>query len=124
MNLEILSDSSAHMNGSLSQKLGGLLPPLQKIYLGFVFAITSSIGGEPILDNSAEGSGMVENLVIMDGQSCEMSTSISGVEATEDTIDEREEREVVREEMVLEKNFERVCDVKYGEEKPYNDFVT
>jgi hypothetical protein len=124
MNLEILSDSSAHVNGSLSQKFEGLPPPLQKIYLGFVLAIMSSIGGEPILDNSAEGSGTAENLVIIEGQSCETSTSTSEVEAIEDAIDEREEREVVREETVLENSFETVCDVKYGDEKPYDGFVT
>ncbi len=100
------------MNGSLSQKLGGLLPPLQNIYLGFVFAIMSSIGGEPMLDNSAKGSGTDEKLVIMDGQSCETSTSTSGEEATEDAMDEREEVQAAREEMVLESNFATVCDVK------------
>jgi len=123
MNLEVLSGSSAHANGSLSQKLGGLPPPLQKIYLGLVFAIMSSIGGEPILDNSTEGSGTVESLVIMEGQSCETSTSTRGVEATEDAMDEREEREAVREETVLNNNLETVCDVKYGDEKPYNSFI-
>lgn len=57
------------------------------------------------------------------GQSCETSTSTRGVEATEDAMDEREERETVREETVLDNNLETVCDVKYGEEKPYNSFV-
>jgi len=83
----------------------------------------SSIGGEPIVDNSTEGSGTVESLVITVGQSCETSTSTRGVEATEDAMDEREERETVREETVLDNNLETVCDVKYGEEKPYNSFV-
>jgi len=107
-----LSVSSAHANGSLSQKLGGLPPPLQNIYLGFVLEIISSIGGEPTLDNSAKGRGAVEKLVIMDGQSCETSTSTSGDEGTEEAIDEREEAQAAREETVLESNFETVCDVK------------
>ena len=99
------------MNGSLSQKLGGFPPPLQNIYLGFVLEMMSSIGGEPILDSSAKGSGTVEKLVIVDGQSCETSTSTSG-EETEEAIDEREEAQVAREETVLESNCETVCDVK------------
>ena len=83
----------------------------------------SSIGGEPRLDNSAEGSGTVENLVIVDGQSCETSTSTSEVEVTEDAMEERDKRVAAREETVLDNNFVTVCDVKYGDEKPYNGFV-
>jgi hypothetical protein len=79
------------VNGSLSQKLAGLPPPLQKIYLGFVFVMMSSIGGEPVFDNSVEGSGTVDKLVIRDGQSCETSTSIKGDEITEDAMEERDE---------------------------------
>jgi hypothetical protein len=41
-----------------------------------------------MFDNSGEGSGMVENPVMTDGQSCEISTSIDG-EVAEDTMDER-----------------------------------
>ena len=100
------------MNGSLSQKLGGSPPPPQNIYLGFVLEMMSSIGGEPILDNSAKGCGRVEKFVIMDGQSCETSTSTSGEEGAEEAIDEREEVRGAREETVLESNFETVCDVK------------
>ena len=111
------------MNGSLSQKLGDLPPPLQKIYLGFVFVIMSSIGGEPVFDSSAEGSGTAEKLVIRDGQSCETSTSINGEEIAEDTMDERDELSTL-EETVLASNFETVWDVKYGDEKPYDGFVT
>lgn len=107
-----LSASSAHTNGSLSQKLGGLPPPLQNIYLGFVFEIISSIGGEPIFDNSGEGSGISEKLVIKDGQSCEMSTSINEEETAEDAMEDRDEEPAAREETVLESNFETVCDVK------------
>lgn len=100
------------MNGSLSQKLGGFPPPLQNIYLGFVLEMMSPIGGEPILDNSVKGSGTVEKLVIMDGQSCETSTSTSGEEGTEEAMDEREDAQPARGETVLESNFETVCDVK------------
>jgi hypothetical protein len=109
-NLETLSGSSSQVNGSLSQKLAGLPPPLQKIYLGFVFVIMSSIGGEPMFDNSAEGSGTAEKLVIRDGQSCETSTSIKGEETREDAMEERDELST-REETVLASNFETVCDV-------------
>jgi len=62
-----------------------------------------------MLDNSDKGSGTDEKLVIMDGQSCETSTSTSGEEATEDAMDEVQ---AAREEMVLESNFATVCDVK------------
>ena len=110
INLEILSGSSSQANGSLSQKLGGLPPPLQKIYLGFVFVIMSSIGGEPMFGNSVEGSGTADKLVIRDGQSCETSTSIKGDEITEDAMEERDELST-REETVLASNFETVCDV-------------
>jgi hypothetical protein len=99
------------VNGSLSQKLGGLPPPLQNMYLGLVFVIMSSIGGEPVFDNSAEGSGTAEKLVIRDGQSCEISTSINGEETTADTMDERDELPIL-EETALASNFETVCDVK------------
>ena len=109
MNLETLSGSSSQVNGSLSQKLAGLPPPLQKIYLGFVFVIMSSIGGEPVFDNSVAGSGTAEKLVIRDGQSCEISTSIKGEETTEDAMEERDE--LPTQETVLESNFETVCDV-------------
>jgi hypothetical protein len=91
INLQTLSVSSTHMNGSLSQKFGGFPPPLQKIYLGFVFMIISSIGGDPMSDISAEGSGTEEKLVTTDGQSCETSTSTSGEEAIESIMDERDE---------------------------------
>ena len=60
MNLETLSVSSSQVKGSLSQKRAGLPPPLQNIYLGFVFVIMSSIGGEPESDSSVEGSGTAE----------------------------------------------------------------
>jgi len=110
INLETLSGSSSQANGSLSQKLAGLPPPLQNIYLGFVFVIMSSIGGEPVFDNSVEGSGREEKLVIRDGQSCETSTSIKGEETTEDAMEERDELST-REETVLASNFETVCDV-------------
>jgi len=99
------------VNGSLSQKLGGLPPPLQKIYLGFVFVMMSSIGGEPVFDNSTEGSGTPEKLVIRDGQSCETSTSTNREGTTEDTMDERDELFTL-EETALASNFETVCDVK------------
>lgn len=99
------------MKGSLSQKLGDLPPPLQNIYLGFVFVIMSSIGGEPVFDDSAEGSGTVEKLVIKVGQSWETSTSINGEEATEDNMDERDELSTP-EETALASNLETVCDVK------------
>ena len=111
MDLETLSDSSTQVNGSLSQKLGGLAPPLQKIYLGFIFLINSSIGGEPVFDNSVEGSGTAEKSVIRDGQSCETSTSTSGEETIEDAMDERDELST-REETAFASNFETVCDVK------------
>lgn len=111
INLETLSVSSVQVNGSLSQKLGDLPPPLQKIYLGFVFVIMSSIGGEPLFDNSAEGTVTAEKLVITDGQSCETSTSINGEEMAEDTTDERDELSTL-EETALASNFETVCDVK------------
>src|SRR5882757_1762667 len=110
INLETLSGSSSQANGSLSQKLAGLPPPLQKIYLGFVFVIMSSIGGEPVFDNSVEGSGTAEKLVIRDGQSCDISTSMKGEETTEDAMEERDELST-REETVLASNFETVCDV-------------
>lgn len=110
INLDTLSGSSSQVNGSLSQKLAGLPPPLQKIYLGFVFVIMSPIGGEPVFDNSVEGSGTAERLVIRDGQSCETSTSIKGEETTEDAMEERDELST-REETVLASNFETVCDV-------------
>ncbi len=99
------------MNGSLSQKLGGLPPPLQKMYLGFVFVIILSIGGEPKFDNSVEGGGTEEKLVIRDGQSCETSTSISGEGVAEDAMDERDELST-RDETALASNLETVCDVK------------
>jgi hypothetical protein len=99
------------VKGSLSQKLGDLPSPLQKIYLGFVFVIMSSIGGEPVFDDSAEGSGTAEKLVIKVGQSWETSTSISGEETTEDTMEERDELSTP-EETALASNFETVCDVK------------
>jgi len=100
------------MNGSLSQKLGGLPPPLQKIYLGFVFVITSSIGEDPMFGISAEGSGTEEKLVITDGQSCETRISTSREEGTESSMDERDEVPTAREEMTLDNSFEIVCDVK------------
>ena len=109
-NLEALSGSSSQVNGSLSQKLAGLPPPLQKIYLGFVFVMMSSIGGEPVFDNSIEGSGTAEKLVIRDGQSCETSTSSKEEETREDAMEERRELST-REETVLASNFETVCDV-------------
>jgi hypothetical protein len=70
----------------------------------------SSIGGEPAIDNSVEGSGKAEKLVIRDGQSCETSTSIKGEETTEDVMEERDELST-RQETVLASNFETVCDV-------------
>jgi hypothetical protein len=82
------------------------------MYLGFVFVMISSTGGEPIFDNSAEGSGTAEALVILDGQSWERSTSTRGEEAGEDAMDAREEAQVARDETVLESNFVTVCDVK------------
>jgi len=70
----------------------------------------SSIGGEPVFDNSVEGSGTAEKLVIRDGQSCDISTSMKGEETTEDAMEERDELST-REETVLASNFETVCDV-------------
>lgn len=70
----------------------------------------SSIGGEPVVDNSVEGSGTVEKLVIRDGQSCETSTSIRGEEATEGAMEERDELST-GEVTVLASNFDTVCDV-------------
>jgi hypothetical protein len=68
------------------------------------------MGGEPMFDNSGEGSGVVENPVMTDGQSCEISTSIDG-EVAEDTMVERGAPSP-REDVVLDSNFETVCDVK------------
>ena len=63
-----------------------------------------------MFDNSVEGSGTSEKLVIKDGQSCETSTSIKGEETTEDAMEERDELST-QEETVLANNFETVCDV-------------
>lgn len=99
------------MNGSLSQKHGDFPPPLQNIYLGLVFSIISSIGGEPLSGKSGEGNGTDESSVIAEGQSCEMNTSTNVEQLSADIMDERREALDAGEETVLESSFETVCDV-------------
>jgi hypothetical protein len=99
------------VNGSLSQKTGDFSPPLIKIYLGLVFSIISSIGGEPTSGNSDEGNGTDESSVIAEGQSCEMNTSTNGEELRADITDERRGASDAGEETVLESSFKTVRDV-------------
>ena len=110
-NLDTLSVSSAHVNGSLSQNTGVFPPPQLKIYLGLVFSIISSTGGEPTSGNPDEGNGTDESSVILEGQSCEMNTSINGEELRADIMDERRGALDAGEETVLDSSFETVRDV-------------
>ena len=88
-NLDTRPCSSSHTKGSLSQNLGGWLPPPAKWYLGFVFRMTSFKGGAPIEDNW--GSGREENSVIDVGQTLVRSTSTSCDEVETDWMEAREE---------------------------------
>jgi len=76
MNREILPDSSSQVKGSRSQNLGEGPARAVKWYLGFIFRMISSRGGEPGCSNSG-GRGKEQCDVMEAGQSLVMKMSTS-----------------------------------------------
>ena len=75
-----------------------------------------------MFDRAGEGRGEAENSVMAEGQTCERRMSTSEEDDAAAIIEARDDPFGAELVIAFESNFETVCELKYGDVKPYGRF--